>query len=148
MTGLSPKRVFGEMGTYVHPVTVEDMLCATLRFNNNALGMVSIGTAARGKGSSLFTLFGDQGQIDVRDFSGRSINAFTLKKDEKYKPDKWHKAPVGPAVNPRARFMEEAAKALLAGKPLPVPGKDGVRCQRTINAIYRSAHEHAPVVFE
>ena len=40
------------------------------------------------------------------------------------------------------------AKALLGNRPMPVPGKDGVQCQRTINAIYRAAREHAPVVFE
>lgn len=28
MTGLKPVRVYGEMGTYVHPIEVEDMLCS------------------------------------------------------------------------------------------------------------------------
>ncbi|OGS33403.1 MAG: hypothetical protein A2293_03320 [Elusimicrobia bacterium RIFOXYB2_FULL_49_7] len=138
MTGLNPIRATGEMGTFVHPVEVEDMLCATLRFNNGAIASLSTGTAAIGKGSTLFTLFGDKGQIDIPDFWAPAVKLFTIASGTGYATEQWHTLAVDISLNVRQAMIQESVSAIQNGKPLPSDGEAGRRCQQVINAIYES----------
>jgi len=145
MTGLNAIRVYGEMDTFVHNIEVEDMLCSTLRFDNGAIGTIDIGTAAIGKGSNLFTIFGDKGQVDIPDFWADSIKLFTLNKESDYKTDEWHELEVDASVNGRAALLKDALTGFKEHGSFPISAKDGAKCQKVINGIYSSALSHKAV---
>ncbi|MFH0922141.1 MAG: Gfo/Idh/MocA family oxidoreductase [Fibrobacterota bacterium] len=139
ITGLKVIRASCEMGTYVHPVEVEDMLCATLRFDNGAIASVSTGTAAIGKAPALFTLFGDKGQVDIPDFWGPKVRLFTLKTDTPFAAEQWHDLPADTSRNTRQAMVQATVEAIREGRPVPADGEAGAESQRVINMIYASA---------
>ncbi|MBN1458811.1 MAG: Gfo/Idh/MocA family oxidoreductase [Armatimonadetes bacterium] len=143
LTGLEVTRVFGEMGTFCTPVEVEDLGLASLRYDNNAIGLV--------EGSSCF--FGGSGEHDVNILGTKGQFRFGLwsGKAEAFLAEGTGEPPAGEWVTREfedsihADFYDELAAALRGGKQPPVTGLDGRKALEVVLAIYRSANDSKPV---
>jgi len=163
ITGLEVERIYAEHGTLATDVAVEDTISAVLRYTNGAIGSVSAGSAAAGGGTNEDRIYGTRGQIILGDplmvyvteaaggeepagggeradtaaprFAANEWNEVELEKI----PDKW--------VEPRKRYFEEFADAVLSGREPPVTAQDGRRGVALIRAAYLSGESHEAVSF-
>ncbi|HIE50993.1 MAG TPA: Gfo/Idh/MocA family oxidoreductase [Armatimonadetes bacterium] len=136
ITGLEVTRVYAEYGTFATPVEVEDLLTATLRFNNGAVGVIEATSCARGGSRQPRSdrIYGTQGQILL----GRPLLVYPEREDMGFTPGKWHEVPVEQPVGERQLFVEDFARAVAEGKPAPVSGEDGLAALAIVESAYRA----------
>lgn len=143
MTDLEVARAYGEVGTFVTDVEVEDLGVACLRYANDAIGVVEGGSCVAGganepevvvvgeKGQSRFGLWSRKCEVFLREAAaGLPTGEWTERAFE----DSAHVA-----------FYDDLAAALRAGKQPPVTGDDGRKALEVVVAIYRSAELGQPV---
>ncbi len=143
ITDLEVVRVFGESGTFVTDVEVEDTGAACLRYENEAIGVV--------EGSSCFpggsnepdvVIVGQKGQSRFGLWSGKC--EVYLKGEARGMPaQEWVTREFQDAVH--VEFYEQFAAAVRQGKTPPVTGEDGRKALEIVLAIYRSTDTGQPV---
>jgi predicted dehydrogenase len=143
LTGLEVTRVFGEMGTFSTPVEVEDLGLASLRYDNNAIGLV--------EGSSCFIGGSEEHDVNILGTRGQFRFGLWTGKAEAFLTAASGESPAGEWVTREfedrihADFYDDLAAALRAGSQPPVTGLDGRKALEVVLAIYRSADRGEPV---
>ena len=101
-------------------------------------GLVGHGFSSYSSGHNHIRLTGDGGWIDLEpatSYSGQRMRIRTRERDEQVTP------PAGPAVNQFVGQLDHMAECVLTGREPIVPGEEGLRDLRAMEAIYRSARE-------
>jgi predicted dehydrogenase len=143
MTGLEVTRIFCEMGTFCTSVEVEDLGLASLRYENEAIGLVE-GSSCLWGGSAEHdvSVLGTKGQVRFGLWSGQA-EAYLTEEAEGIAAREWVTREFTDATH--AEFYNDLAAALRAGRRPPVTGIDGRKALEIVLAIYRSADTGQPV---
>lgn len=135
--------VYARTATQLVSVDVEDMLVASLRFRNGALGSIEITTAVRPDDfEAEISVLGDRGSAVIAGLAANRLVLFT--------PDPSQCAAFSEDI-PNAYglghrpFLQDVIADLLDGVPHPVSWTEGERAVRLLSAMYRSAEDGAPV---
>jgi predicted dehydrogenase len=131
-----------EAGTLVANVEVEDIVSATLRFDNGAVGGLMAGAHITGAHhDECFTLYGTEGQIRLPDPYGPDPLQIYLKRAfGEYIPDQWHSIPMGPVPVYR-RAIDDFVQAIQTNQCLPIDAQAARQVLAIVLAIYQSAAE-------
>ena len=142
ITGLEATLVFGQYGTFVTPVEVEDLAFATVRYANQAIGSIAAGSAIRGGSPGLDgdRIYGTQGQIVL----GHEPRLYTAKGGPGLAAGEWIPL-LGEEGTQRRNIVEGFAEAVLEDREPPVTGTDGLRALEIVEAVYRSSESGKPV---
>ena len=114
---------------------VEDRVDWSFLFPSGAIGH---GFSSYSSGHNHIRLTGDDGWIDMEpatSYSGQRMRVRRGRSEEQVTP------PAGPAVNQFVGQLDHMAECVLTGRHPIVPGEEGLRDVRLIEAIYRSAEE-------
>jgi len=131
ITGLRPREVFAYVKEYKRGVDIVASLNMTME--NGALANIAIlGLSPRGPMWEELTFYGTSGALLFRD-------NILLWKDEEGRPKPVTDFPEN--VSPDANFID----AVLGRAEVNAPGSCGVAVAELTQAIYESAHTHAPV---
>lgn len=140
VTGLEAQSVAAFCDTFKTSVEVEDYIVAIIRYDNGAIGQARGATFVEGKvppgGVEGDRIIGLAGQIYI---SPESVNLYVSRPYKEYAPARWHSIPAENPWGGREQFVEDYAKAILAGKTPPVTGLDGLKALEVCLAVYRSA---------
>jgi UDP-N-acetyl-2-amino-2-deoxyglucuronate dehydrogenase len=142
-----PEEVDARLATRAHPVEVEDLAVALLRFSNGALGQFT-GTVDVHLDGDRFEVAGRRAAAavpwrlaalaDTGDGFGRPDEALVAELEAVARA-----VPV-PAHPGHGALVEAVVACLERGTPPPVTGADGRRAVELAVAIYRAAAERAP----
>jgi glucose-fructose oxidoreductase len=114
---------------------VEDRISFSFGFPSGAIGQ---GFSSYGSGHNRARMTGDNGWIDMEPatgYSGHKLRVSSKGEERDATP------PRGPAVNQFVGQLEHMAQCVLTGREPLVPGEEGLRDLRIMEAIYRSARE-------
>lgn len=143
VTGLEVTRAFGEAGTFCTPVEVEDVGAASLRYENDAIGVVEGSSCFwGGSGEPDVSILGTKGQVRFGFWSGQG-EAYVTEEGGDLPAREWVTREFEDAAH--AKFYNDLAAALRAGREPPVTGIDGRKALEVVLAIYRSADTGQPV---
>ena len=145
-TGLEVIRAYSEYDTLATPVEVEDCIVVSLRYSNKAVGSIVASSCAKG-GIGPFRMaqdriMGDKGQIILND----PLLVYVTEDNEKFhlKGNKWNEIALE-KVNPRQKYVEAVAEAILSDKEVPITGDDGRKALEVVIAAYKSLELGRPV---
>lgn len=149
VAGLRVTGVSGEVGTLVADVEVEDLVSATLRFDNGAIGSLLAGAHIHGaEQDERIHLYGTEGQIRLPDPYGPGPLQIYLKRDRgEYAANRWHSIGMEP-VSVYRRAVEEFAEAVLQQQCVPIDAYAAREVLAVVLAIYRSASEKQTITME
>ena len=114
---------------------VEERVDWSFLFPSGAIGH---GFSSYSSGHNHIRLTGDDGWIDLEpatSYSGQRMRVRRGRSEEQATP------PAGPAANQFVGQLDHMAECVLTGRDPIVPGEEGLRDVRLIEAIYRSAKE-------
>ena len=114
---------------------VEDRLSWTFAFPS---GVVGQGFSSYSSGHNRIRLSGERGWIDMEPATGYSGHRMRLRTGGEEQPVA---PPPGPAVNQFVGQLDHMAECVLEDREPIVPGEEGLRDLRAMEAIYRSARE-------
>jgi len=144
MTGEEPVAVFAKETTDRSDPRfreVEDMIDFQLEFPSGAIGScMSMYSANRNH----FVLMGDKGRIELEPataYSGQKMWVGGERSDKTLVTP-----PPGPYANQWVGQLDDMSQCVLRGVDTIVPGEEGLRDIRIIEAVYRSAREQERVV--
>ncbi len=142
VTGLTVRSVSAEVGTLVANVEVEDMVSATLRFDNDAIGSLIAGAHIAGaRHDEYCILYGTKGQIRLPDPYGSDPLQIYLKNTVgEFTAEQWHAIPMEP-VPVYQRAIEDFARAVQQDQCVPIDAYAARRVLAVVLAIYRSNAE-------
>lgn len=133
--------------TPVHRMETEDMVCASVRFANGAIGVIDATTAAYPGFHEEITITGEHGTLALRggtlvaqfhDGSEEHVEADTgaggTGADPMAFPHDWHRA-----------VMADFADAIREGRDPKVTGKEALRVHRLIDALIATGANGQPV---
>jgi predicted dehydrogenase len=141
----SQVRGFCQLGRF-HQIEVEDDVTAWLRWPNGATGTF-IASTGESPGTNRLEIAGTGGKLVLEDnrliFTRNEIDAleFSRSADQGFaKPDAWSsEIPFENAVLPHATMMQNFVEAILDGRPLIVPGGEGLNSVELANVILYSS---------
>ena len=146
ITGLEAVRIYSEYGTLATHAEVEDSIVVTIRYSNGALGSIVAHSCARGGIGPL-----NPGRDRILGVKGQIIlsNPLLVYVTEKVRGcdlrvNTWNKVPLR-KTNPRRRYVEETARAILADEKPPISGEDGLKALEIILAAYKAGRLHKPI---
>jgi UDP-N-acetylglucosamine 3-dehydrogenase len=152
ITGQEVVRVFAEIGERAGH-DVEDLVCATLRFEDDSTGLLEVNWLTPAKVREL-TVTGEGGMFIV-DYLTQDLRFF----EHPRKAIEWEALGVvrGSDEGDMIRYAiqrreplvvqwEAFLAALRAGDPAPVPGREGLAALSIATAIRKAGREHGPVV--
>jgi predicted dehydrogenase len=143
VTGLEATRVYAEHGTFATPVEVEDYLLATIRYSNNAIGHIEVGSCIKGGGQDAgpgIRLYGSEGQVVI----SKGIRLYTTRDVEGVQTNAWQDfLPFVPYA--RMPIVEAFATAVLEGRQPLVSGHDGRAALQLVLAAYEAGTTGVPV---
>jgi predicted dehydrogenase len=145
LTGLRPVRVAAEMDTFATHAEVEDFISATIRYDGGVIGGVVAGSCVYGNGhpdESTVRLIGAEGQIVFRGHD--RLEVFTTRKAAGLRRNAWTSLTPAAGLSGRTRFFRDTARAILAGRPVPIPGEDAIPALELCLAAYRAAETGRP----
>ncbi len=143
VTGLEVTRAFCEMGTFCTSVEVEDLGLASLRYENEAIGLVEGSSCFwGGSGEHDIAVLGTKGQVRFGLWSGQA-EAYLTEAAEGVPACEWVTRKFADATH--VEFYSDLSAALGARRRPPVTGIDGRRALEVVLAIYRSADTSRPV---
>jgi UDP-N-acetyl-2-amino-2-deoxyglucuronate dehydrogenase len=143
MTGLEVTRTFCETGTFCTPVEVEDVGLASLRYENEAIGLVEGASCYWGGGSEHdVNVLGTKGQVRFGLWSSQA-EAYLTEEAEGIAAREWVSREFADATH--VEFYNDLAAALRARRRPPVTGMDGRKALEVVVAMYRSADTRQPV---
>jgi UDP-N-acetyl-2-amino-2-deoxyglucuronate dehydrogenase len=144
ITELEVERVSAEWATFTGLADVEDMINVVLRYSNGAIGTIDTANYAPGGGEPhVLRIYGTRGQIQLP--RGPGLRAFVTHPFSGgdglpgLPPNEWLDVPVGEVGNTRTLVLEDFARAVAAGTPPPVTGRDGRAAVAVVLAAYESA---------
>jgi glucose-fructose oxidoreductase len=114
---------------------VEDLLDWTFTFPSGALGH---GVSSYSSNHQHLRLTGTEGWVDMEPATGYGGHRMRMRKDNE---EGVVTPPAGPAVNQFVGQLDHMAECVITGRDPIVPGEEGLRDMRIIEAIYRSARE-------
>ncbi len=136
-TGLHVERVFAEHEARTAGIEVEDTAVTTIGYRDGAVGSVAASWSAPGGAGPLgdggVRIIGARGQL-VTD--GQRLWAFA---------EDWAEVALPPVVSPRARLLDDFARALAVGAPAPVADDAGLEAMKVVGAAYSSRRLGRPV---
>jgi len=144
ITGLEVTQVFSQYDTFITPVEVEDMIMVILRYSNSALGVIEASSFIKERESDADEIFGSEGRITLTN----PPLVYTTKNIANFKGGEWKKLeePTS-SYDPRAKYIEEFAQAVLSGQDPPIKGEDGRVALEIVLAAYKSGKENKAVSF-
>jgi glucose-fructose oxidoreductase len=105
---------------------VEEVMLFDLEFPSGAIASLSTGFHAS---YNYLKVFAEQGWFELDPFSGyRRIKGRTSKGELQF-----------PDINQQAAQMDEVAECILGGKPMRVPGEEGLKDMIVVDQLYASA---------
>ncbi len=141
--------------TLVHAYTSEDSAVVLLRFANGALGTVDAFFCLQDNSSkNVLELYGSKGSILASGTIGQGsqgeMNVYLDSGDAGYAAQQTRAAAMGISIAPEPKNVyrdeiEAFSAAVLEGKPNPIPGEEGLRSQRVLEACYESARRSCVV---
>ena len=150
ITGLEVRRVFAEYGTYRTDVEVEDFITVSLRYDNRALGVISISSCVPGArapgGTSVRAnrIVGTEGQIS---FEGQGLSVYTEKGGDGLEKGTWNTVSCSEDAGNMGypMYFDRFAQAAMEGREPDFPGEEGRKNLEIVLAAYRSGEIHEPV---
>jgi predicted dehydrogenase len=152
LTGAEVDRLFAETSQRT-PDGAEDLLCATLRFENDTNGLLEVNWLTPTKVREL-TVTGERGMFHV-DYLTQNLYFY----ENPLQPTEWDALAGirGPGEGDMVRYAlprreplrvewEAFLDALRQGLPAPVTGLDGLAALSTARAIQEAGREHRVVV--
>ncbi len=152
LTGAEVDRVFAETSQR-HLDGAEDLLCATLRFENDANGLLEVNWLTPTKVREL-TVTGERGMFHV-DYLSQNLCFY----EHPVQPTEWEALAGmrGPGEGDMVRYAlprreplrvewEAFLDAVRLGQPAPVSGHDGLAALSTARAIQEAGRTHQVVV--
>ncbi|MBD8631330.1 Gfo/Idh/MocA family oxidoreductase [Oxalobacteraceae sp. CFBP 8755] len=144
MTGEEPVAVFAKETTNRSDPSfreVEDMIDFQLEFPSGAIGScMSMYSANRNQ----FVLMGDKGRIELEPATAYSGQRMWVGQERSDKTEV--KPPPGPYANQWVGQLDHMAQCVMQNREPLVPGEEGLRDIRIIEAVYRSAREQKRIV--
>lgn len=144
MTGEEPVAVFAKETTNRSDPRfreVEDMIDFQLEFPSGAIGScMSMYSANRNQ----FVLMGDKGRIELEPATAYSGQRMWVGQERSDKTEV--KPPPGPYANQWVGQLDHMAQCVMQNREPLVPGEEGLRDIRIIEAAYRSAREQKRIV--
>jgi len=144
MTGEEPVAVFAKETTNRNDPRfreVEDMIDFQLEFPSGAIGScMSMYSANRNQ----FVLMGEKGRIELEPATAYSGQRMWVGQERSDKTE--IKPPPGPYANQWVGQLDHMAQCVLQNREPLVPGEEGLRDIRIIEAVYRSAREQKRIV--
>jgi glucose-fructose oxidoreductase len=105
---------------------VDEVMIFDLQFPSGAIASLSTGFHT---GFNYLKVFADEGRFELEPFSSyRGIKGKTSKGELDF-----------PVVNQQATQMDEVAECILSGKPMRVPGEEGLKDMMVVDKIYECA---------
>jgi predicted dehydrogenase len=146
MTGEEPVAVFAKETTNRSDPRfreVEDMIDFQLEFPSGAIGScMSMYSANRNQ----FVLMGDKGRIELEPATAYSGQRMWVGQERSDKTEV--KPPPGPYANQWVGQLDHMAQCVMQNREPLVPGEEGLRDIRIIEAVYRSAREQKRIVVQ
>ena len=146
MTGEEPVAVFAKETTNRSDPRfreVEDMIDFQLEFPSGAIGScMSMYSANRNQ----FVLMGDKGRIELEPATAYSGQRMWVGQERSDKTEV--KPPPGPYANQWVGQLDHMAQCIMQNREPLVPGEEGLRDIRIIEAVYRSAREQKRIVVQ
>lgn len=121
--------VFGRVGTYVRPISVEDTAMVLMQHANGGITSIQVGISAHGGGTGVFEVYGTEGTIRL----GRQPEVAVHTKGE------WTTAPTESPYEGFAGDLREWIDSLRGVRPHPVDGGAGRHILAVVLAGYKSA---------
>jgi len=144
MTGEEPVAVFAKETTNRSDARfreVEDMIDFQLEFPSGAIGScMSMYSANRNQ----FVLMGEKGRIELEPATAYSGQRMWVGQERSDKTEV--KPPPGPYANQWVGQLDHMAQCVLQNREPLVPGEEGLRDLRIIEAVYRSAREQKRIL--
>ncbi len=144
MTGEEPVAVFAKETTNRSDPRfreVEDMIDFQLEFPSGAIGScMSMYSANRNQ----FVLMGEKGRIELEPATAYSGQRMWVGQERSDKTEV--KPPPGPYANQWVGQLDHMAQCVLQNREPLVPGEEGLRDLRIIEAVYRSAREQKRIL--
>ena len=146
VTGLVVTSVSAEIGTLVANVEVEDMVTATLRFNNGAVGSLMAGAHISGAHNEEYCyLYGTHGQLRLPDPYGSDPLRLYLKRAwGDFTAGQWHTLATQP-IQVYQLAIEDFAQAVQSKQCVPIGGQAARQVLAIVLAIYQSAAERRTI---
>jgi predicted dehydrogenase len=153
LTGLEVTRVFAEYDTFrTQGIDVEDFIALTLRYTNGALGTLTATSCApgaqasgiRGTRASGNRFYGTEGQIV---FDRGNLLVYTDNDVDGLAAGEWTTFEFSREEGQRAyvTYFQHFAEAVVAGRPVDIPGEEGRRDLEVMLAAYQSGQTNQVV---
>jgi predicted dehydrogenase len=150
ITGLEVVRIAAEYGTYSTPVEVEDLIAATYRYDNGAIGTIEAGSAIRGRDPlhDVDRIYGTAGQILISERD--PLRVFSSAGTAEIPAGEWYELPIAPLTpaEQKLAMVEGFAGPIVRGEPPTVSAEDGMAALAIVLAAYRSGAEGRSIALE
>jgi predicted dehydrogenase len=144
ITGVEVEQVQGVVANMSSPGEVEDVAQAIFTCAGGALASLEATSSLPGGAGPgtrwINRIYGSTGQILLPSPWGSSPLALYTRDAAS-----WEEITPAPVADARQLAFEDYATAVLAGKPVPIPGEAGLRASRIIHAVYAASERGAPV---
>lgn len=143
------KELFGywQLGA-LHKIESEDVVCALLRYENGATGVIQASTAFWPGYTERIEIHGTKGTAII---SGDKLTTWDVRDDEGEPPPLARDVasgasdPMAISLEPFERQFLDFGEAIRTGRPPLVSGEEGYRALEIVLAVYRSCREGAKV---
>ena len=103
ITGIKIKTVFAEYGALYHSFDVEDTIGLTFRGTKGEIGTVSAGSTVKGSRDEVTRIWGECGQIVVRD---NGLEFYSLRQFGEFRAKRWHRIGMKSREDIRVMFLD------------------------------------------
>lgn len=143
------KEVFGywQLGA-LHKIESEDVVCAVMRYENGATGVIQASTAFWPGYTERIEIHGTKGTAII---SGDKLTTWDVRDDEGEPPPlakdvaSGASDPMAISLEPFERQFLDFGEAIRTGRPPLVSGEEGYRALEIVLAVYRSCREGVKV---
>ncbi|MDW8131484.1 MAG: Gfo/Idh/MocA family oxidoreductase [Bryobacterales bacterium] len=132
----------------LHRIESEDVVCAVLRYENGATGVIQASTAFWPGYTERIEIHGSKGTAII---SGDKLTSWDVRDDEGEPPPlakdvaSGASDPMAISLEPFERQFLDFGEAIRTGRPPLVSGEEGYRALEIVLAVYRSCREGAKV---
>ena len=135
--------VFAKAQTSLVNVEVEDTAVCTVKFKNGALGVIEATTAARPDDlEASLSILGEKGTAIIE---GASVNKLVTWTFSDIDMSEFYERPPNVYGFGHNEFIAEVTDSLINNASPVIDGKEGLKCVRLLNAIYKSVEENREV---